>query len=261
MIKEHKKNFKKYVFIFLLVFLSFVGNLKAQDNYITLDKANNEYAKGNYQNAIGLYLQIIKTGFEAPELYYNLGNAYFKANNYPSAILYFEKAKRLNPTDEDIDFNIKVTNNKIIDKIDIVPELFYIRWWKAMYSFNTTNGWAILSIISLTSLLLLTGLYLFSSKVLIRKLCFAFSFLFIVITALTLNFAFIQQKNISSSNEAVIFTPTVSVKSSPDVNSVDLFVIHEGTKIEITDNIGEWSEIRIANKSKGWIKKDCYEKI
>jgi tetratricopeptide (TPR) repeat protein len=134
----------KYKLLFLFAFLFITSNLKAQDNNITLDKANNEYAKGNFQNAISLYQEIIKTGYIAPELYYNLGNAYFKTSNYPSALLFYEKAKRLNPTDEDIDFNIKVANNKIIDKIDIVPELFYLRWWKAMYSLNTANRWAIL---------------------------------------------------------------------------------------------------------------------
>ncbi len=261
MTSKHINRSFKYTLIILFVFIGFINNLKAEDNYIALDKANNEYAKGNYQNAIGLYQDIIKTGYEASELYYNLGNAYFKNNNLPSAILYFEKAKRLNPTDEDIDFNIKVANNKIIDKIDIVPELFYNRWWKAMYSLRSTNGWAILSIVSITIMLLLIGLYLFSNKMKIRKLCFSFSFLFFVITILTINFAFIQQKQIINSNEAIIFLPTVSVKSSPDANSTDIFVIHEGTKIQITDNIGEWSEIRIANKSKGWIKKDSYEKI
>jgi tetratricopeptide (TPR) repeat protein len=251
----------KFTLIISLIILCFIGNIKAEDNYTTLEKANSEYAKGNYQNAVGLYLQIVKTGYEASELYYNLGNAYFKSNNIPSAILYYEKAKRLNPADEDIDFNIKVANNKIIDKIDIVPELFYNRWWKAFYNLNTAKGWAIWSIVSLTLLLVLIGLYLFSNKIIIRKLCFAFSFLFLVTTALSLNFAFIQQKLLTNSKEAIVFTPTVSVKSSPDINSVDLFVIHEGIKIEITDNIGEWSEIKIANGSKGWIKKDAYEKI
>jgi len=251
----------KFTLIILFILLNFTGNLKAQDNYITLDKANNEYAKGNYQSAIDLYLQIIKTGYIAPELYYNLGNAYFKSNNFPSAILFYEKAKKLNPADEDIDFNIKVANNKIVDKIDIVPELFYIRWWKAVYNLYSANGWAILSIISLTILFLLIGLYLFSKKIAVRKLCFGFSFLFLILAALTLNSAFIQQKQLISSKEAIVFTPTVSVKSSPDANSVDLFVIHEGIKIEITDNIGDWSEIKIANGSKGWIKKDSYEKI
>lgn len=255
------KTIKKYLLSVLFLIFCFNINLRAQDNTVIFDNANNEYAKGNYQAAIGLYQQIIKSNKVAPELYYNLGNAYFKTNNFPLAILYFEKAKRLNPTDEDIDYNIKVVNNKIIDKIDIVPELFYIRWWRTISSLNTANGWAILSIVSITSLLILVGLYLFSNRIIIRKLCFSLSFLLVVTTALFINFAFMQQGLITNSKEAIIFTPTVSVKSSPDINSVDLFVIHEGTKVEINDNIGEWSEIKIANGSKGWIKKDNYEKI
>ena len=251
----------KYTFAFLLILLIYLGNLKAQDNYNTLDKANNEYTKGNYQNAIDLYLQIVKTGYEAPELYYNLGNAYFKSNSLPYAILYFEKAKKLNPTDEDIEYNIKVVNNKLIDKIDIVPELFYIRWWKAINSQSSANGWALISIISLCIFLLLVAIYLFSYKMLLRKLGFSFSFVFLLITLLALNFSFIQKRQSTNSNEAIVFSPSVSVKSSPDANSVDLFVIHEGIKVEITDNIGDWSEMKIANGSKGWIKKEEYQKI
>jgi tetratricopeptide (TPR) repeat protein len=262
MTKDIQYYFFKYPAIFIIVFLIFTVRLNAQENIkITLEKANSEYAKGNYQNAIGLYKQIEDAGYEAPGLYYNLGNAWFKTNNYPSAILYYEKAKRLDPSDEDIEFNIKVANSKIIDKIDIVPELFYNRWWKTIYSLTTSYGWAVFSILSLTLFLLLIGLYLFSGKMQIRKFCFYFSFLFLITTLLALDFAFIQQKIVANSNEAIIFTPVVSVKSSPDANSIDLFVIHEGTKVEITDNIGDWSEIRIANKSKGWIKKDNYQKI
>jgi tetratricopeptide (TPR) repeat protein len=261
MAKENRYNFLKYTTLLLFVNLFFTLTLFAQDNNVTLDKANSEYAKGNYQSAIGLYKQIVDAGFQAPELYYNLGNAFFKTNNFPAAILYYEKAKRLNPADEDIEFNIKVANSKIIDKIDIVPELFYKRWWKAMYSLTSAKGWAIYSIISLVVFLLLIGLYLFSAKLQVRKFSFYISFLFLISTLLSLNFAFIQQKLISSSDEAIIFTQVVNVKSSPDANSIDLFVIHEGTKVEITDNIGDWSEIRIANKSKGWIKKENYQKI
>jgi len=252
---------KKYSLIVLFIIFCIHFKLIAQDNSTIFINANNEYAKGNYQNAIGLYQQILKTGFEAPELYYNLGNAYFKTNTLPSAVLYFEKAKRLSPTDEDIEYNIKVVNNKLIDKIDIVPELFYIRWWKAIYSQNSANGWALFSIISLCIFLLLLAIYLFSYRITFRKLSFYFSFVFLLTTILALDFSFIQKRLSANSNEAIVFSPSVSVKSSPDANSVDLFVIHEGIKIEITDNIGDWSEIKIANGSKGWVKKEEYQKI
>lgn len=252
----------KKISILSLFFLFFIHfNLLAQDNSTTFINANNEYAKGNYQNAIGLYQQILKNGFEAPGIYYNFGKAYFKTNNLPSAILYFEKAKKLNPTDEDIEYNIKVVNNKLVDKIDIVPELFYIRWWKIIYSHYTANSWAVFSIISLCVFLSLLAIYLFSNKISIKKIGFYFSFVFFLTTLLSLNFSFIQKKYNTNSNEAIVFSPSVSVKSSPDANSVDLFVIHEGIKIEITDNIGDWSEIKIANGSKGWIKKIDYQKI
>jgi len=257
----HLHPVRNYVLLLLFISLSASTVHCSPDNSAIFDNANSEYAKGNYQNAVGLYLKIIEAGYEAPELYYNLGNAYFKTNNIPAAILYFEKAKRLDPSDEDINYNIQVANTKIIDKIDIVPELFYNRWWKSLYNLYSFDGWAVFSIISLIILLILVLFYLFSTDIRIRKIGFTLSILFFFITFSSVVFASKQYNIYRNSNEAIIFSPTVSVKSSPDAGSIDLFVIHEGSKVIITDQIGDWAEIRIANSSKGWVKKDTYRTI
>ena len=118
------------ILLFLVVMLSFIC-AKASDQVI-IDKANKAYTDGLYANSIELYKDVLKNGHESAELYYNIGNAYYKMNDYSSAILYYERGKRLDPGNEDINFNLKIVNNKIADKIEPLPDLFYKRWYNAL---------------------------------------------------------------------------------------------------------------------------------
>jgi tetratricopeptide (TPR) repeat protein len=249
---------RKYLLIILLLIASVAH---ADDNAALLEKGNNAYKGKFYQQAIDCYLKVVKAGFEAPQLYYNLGNAYYKLNDYPSAILYFEKAKRLRPGDEDIIFNLKVANTKITDKIDAIPEFFLVRWYKGLLNIFSFNTWAILGIILLVVFLGIFTLYLFSTTLKIRKLAFWFSALPFILTILFFIFAQTQFSSLNNTTEAIIFSPSVTAKSTPDANSTDLFVIHEGTKVKVTDNVGEWSEIKIENGSKGWVSTSTFKVI
>ena len=224
-------------------------------------KANEEYNKELYTNAIDDYLRIIQSGFESPEVYYNLGNAYFKIDDYPSAILYYEKAKKLAPNDEDINFNLKVANTKIVDKIEPLPELFLKRWWKAIYNLFNSTVWSWIAIISFIIFFFLLGFYLLSNKVFVRKASFYTGVLAIFITVLSLILAFEKYQVEHNQKEAIVFTPTLTVKSSPSESSVDLFVIHEGSKVQIIDKVGGWYEIRIASGSVGWLPADAVKEI
>jgi len=249
---------KKFLLIILVLLTSAV---LAEDNAALLEKGNTAYKGKFYQQAIDCYLKITKSGFEAPELYYNMGNAYYKLNDYPSAILYFEKAKRLKPGDEDINFNLKVANTKITDKIDVIPDFFVVRWFKGLSDIFSYNTWAVLGIIMLIVFLGIFILYLFSRTLKIRKLAFWLSGIPLLFTAFSFVFAQTQYSALNNTTEAIIFSPSVTAKSTPDANSTDLFVIHEGTKVKVTDNVGEWCEIKIENGSKGWINASSFKVI
>jgi tetratricopeptide (TPR) repeat protein len=224
------------------------------DQQADIEKANKAYMAGFYENAITIYEKIINDGVASPELYYNLGNAYFKTNNFPSAILNFERALKYNPGDEDIIYNLAVANSKIVDKIELLPDLFYIKWWKNLKSWLSPDGWAIAIITLFTLLIILTAVFLLSRSIITRKILFASGLVILLASILTGIIAWQTYTESRMQNTAIVFTPTLPVKSSPDESSIDLFVIHEGLKVRIMDKIGDWNEIKIANGSKGWVK-------
>ena len=246
------------VFIFLSI-LSFGGS--AQSNEQIVAEANKAYTEGKYKNTIELYEKILNNGSESFELYYNLGDAHFKMNNIPNAIYYYEKALELKPNDEDTQFNLKIANSKIIDKIEEVPLPFYTKWMIAISSFLTVNAWATVIIITFIIFLILVITYLTALSVKMRKLSF-WSAALVLLLFLSFNyFAYNQYNRIKSSFEAIVFDPSVNVKSSPDEKSTDIFVIHDGTKVKIRDRVGDWVEIYIANGSIGWIKASAIKEI
>jgi len=222
---------------------------------------NKAYGNGSFTEAVDLYKKVVMLGYESPELYYNLGNAYFKLNDYPNAILWYERAKRLDPGDEDIDFNLKVTNNKIPDQIEPLPELFYKRWFRNLIDLFPADRWAGMGIILFVLALISGTFYLISRVLIFRKIGFWAGSVLLLFSVLTILFAWSGYTSVKNTREAIIFTPTITIKSSPDEKSVDLFVLHEGTKVQIKDKIGAWYEIRIANGSVGWIPLNAVETI
>lgn len=245
-----------------LVFLMAVGCfLNASGSNALVEKANKSYADGLYAEAADLYLKVASSGYESPALFYNLGNSYFKMNNYPAAILWLERAKRLDPGNDDIIFNLNVANSKIADKIEPVPEMFYKRWFFGLVNQFSSDQWAWISVILFLSAVGAFTLYLFATRLFFRKAGFWSGTSFLLLFVFALIFAISAYREAYNVREAVIFTPSVTVKSSPDEKSVDLFVIHEGTKVRITDRIGQWNEIKIANGSVGWLPAVTMEQI
>lgn len=247
--------------ILLIAFLfSFLCSY-ADDNTALFEKANKAYASKYYKEACEDYLKIIDAGYESSELYYNLGNAYFKQSDFASALLYYEKARKLSPGDEDINFNIKVANTKIKDKIDEAQEFFLVSFFKTVASLFSFEGWAITAIVLLIITLSLTAIYLFSSVLRVRKLTFWLSGAFLLLCLSSFAITHYQYISTTGSSEAIVFTPSLTAKSSPDAGSTDLFVIHEGLKVRILSNEGEWSKIKLSNGSVGWVSTSSLKEI
>lgn len=223
--------------------------------------ANNKYVAELYNDALEDYKLILDGGYESFELFFNTGNTYFKLDDMPSAILYFEKAKIIKPNNEDVQFNINVANTRIVDKIEPVPELFFKGWWKSIVHLFSFNAWAKIMIGSFILFFILLSFYLLSRQLLIRKTAFYSGLVILFITLFSFVVSYQNYTIVKNHKEGIIFTPTITVKSSPNQNSVDLFVIHEGLKISFLQKVSGWYEIKIANGSVGWIPASALKEI
>lgn len=224
-------------------------------------QATKAFNTKQYPEAIKLYSKIIAGGYESYALYYNLGNAYYRNNEPAEAILYYEKALKIAPNNEDIKHNIGVVNSNLTDKVEKVPELFYKRWWKLILNMMDIDSLAILTIMLLTLALTLIAVYVAIPNLLIRKISFWSGVTLLLFFGVGVTAASQRNHYLNGQHEAIVFTQTVNIKSSPDENSKDIFVLHEGTKVTLLDVVANWQEIRIANGSVGWIKASDIRKI
>jgi tetratricopeptide (TPR) repeat protein len=222
---------------------------------------NNAYNEGMYDSALNVYHQIEKENMASTSLFYNTGNAYFKKNDVASAILYFEKAKKLSPNDEDIEYNLGIANSMIVDKIEKVPELFYKKWWNYFYNMFNADTWTVISLFSWFVLIFFVSLFIITGTRSVRKLAFYLGLFFLFTSVATFGLASQKYYYGKEHSEAIIFTPTITVKSSPTMTAVDLFVIHEGTKVRILDELQEWTKIRIQDGSVGWLPANSLKEI
>lgn len=221
------------------------------------DLANQHYRNSEFGKAAEIYENILNNGFHSPELYYNLGNVYFKLDNIAAAILYYERAKLLSPSDEDINFNLKIANLKVVDKIETIPKVFFIEWWYNLTNVNNSSEWSKFSIIFLWTVLLSFVILKIVKSIALRKLTFILGIIFLFMSFLTLGFAYTQYKNENSKASAIIFAQNVTIKSSPDISGKDLFILHEGVKVEILDSVENWKKIKLADGKIGWIPGDA----
>jgi tetratricopeptide (TPR) repeat protein len=249
----------KKTLITLLAILSF--SVLAQANTKSLqDSALNCYLKNDYYTAYTIYDSIQKMGYSSAELYFNLGNCCYNNGDIANAVYYFQKAYSLNPADADIAHNLKVANAAVKTKTEDLPEAFYKKWFNGVLSTLNSDNWLILSLIAFVLCLTGAGLYLFSSKILIRKTGFISGISLLVISAIFGIFSKIQANNIVNSKCAVVFEASM-VKSSPSAEGTNLFEISEGMTVEITDTLNDWAEIKLADGKEGWVEASNIKRI
>jgi tetratricopeptide (TPR) repeat protein len=239
----------------------FINIANAKDYIEIFNKANDFYTKGEYSQAVQLYESILKEGYESSEIYFNIANAYYKMKKIPESILYYERAKKIAPEDEDINFNLKIANLSIVDKFETVPKFFLTEWWEGIRDLYSSEGWAKILIIFLwITFLSLIG-FMISWNSLIKRLLFFVALATLIISLTSVFFAFQKQYNEKYQQSAIIFSPRVDVRSSPDYKSTVLFILHEGTKVDLLDSVGEWTKIRIPRGDVGWINRNSFEII
>jgi len=246
---------------FILLTLLVANNLSAADHNSLLKEANELYQEAKFEEAIEKFELILKMGYEASELYYNLGNAYFKSNNIPKAILNYERALLLDPGNEDIQFNLELANKFIVDKIDELPRLFVYNWIDTFISLFDSNQWAFLSLAAFVLFLSFILIFLFSRILILKRIVFWFGILLFMFSILSYSLSARQKKILTSRNTAIVFAQTIIIKGSPDESGTDLFLLHEGTKVTVVDRIGNWCEIKISDGNRGWIQINHLEII
>lgn len=246
-----------FFIIFLLSFVQFV-----QAESFTKADADKAYQENKYAEAIKMYENILATQGESAVVYYNLGNSYFKEKNMAKAVLNYERALLLNPGDADIRFNLDMARSKTVDQITPATEVFIVTWINLLTNMQSERGWAKIGIVSFICLLVGLALYIFSKRLFVRKIGFIGAVVLLVVTVCANLFARQQKNELMDRTGAIVMSPTVTVKSTPDKSGTELFVLHEGTKVFVEDNsMKGWKEIRLEDGNKGWIPTEAIEII
>ncbi len=256
--KKRKKSAAATATVLLLALMAW---LPSDAGAITKANADSAYARQQYQQAIKDYEELLHDGVSA-ELYYNLGNAYYRTDNITRAVLNYERALLLSPGDGDIRFNLQMARSKTIDKITPESEMFFVTWYHALVNIMSVDGWARTALVSFALAIVLALAYLFSARIWVRKVGFFGGLAFIAVFILANLFAYQQRQELVNRTGAIIISSAVPVKSTPSKSGTDLFILHEGTKVEITDGtMRGWKEIRVADGKEGWIETSKIEII
>lgn len=254
---------KKLLLIFAISFAGLTTAVNAQTLAVRnlWDAGNDAYARTEYSQAVSYYDSIQTLGYTGHKLYYNLGNAYFKDGKIGPAILNYERAISLRPTDSDAKHNLQIANGFVKDKIVSVPEFFLSTWIRSLRMAISSNAWASISVLFFVLTLATVLLYLLSGRLVLRKTGFYSAIVSFCLFVVTISFSAMERRNILHPDEAIVMQSSASVRSSPDNSSKELFIIHEGTKVKVVREIGQWQEITIADGNKGWVNTLSIEMI
>ena len=225
------------------------------------ERGNRLYAAGDYNGAILTYDSIVNEGLQSADLYYNLAGAYFKAGQNGQAILNYNRALRLDPSNDDVAHNLAYVESFTKDNIDTIPVDFMERSGNWLRRLMSADGWGVWSLVMLGVALVAGGFFILAQRRRVRKTGFFVSLVSLVAFIFCLVLGGAARRELLSESEAIVLDTATSVKASPEQNSKDLFILHEGTKVEVLDEFGEWSEIRIADGNEGWIRSSSIEII
>ncbi|MBD1260215.1 SH3 domain-containing protein [Maribacter polysiphoniae] len=243
---------KKLIYI-IVVFISFIGTAQ---NEALFDKATESYNSGDYQKAIDYYNSILDNGQHSAELYFNLGNAYYKLNQIAPSIYNYEKALLLSPNDREIKNNLGYAQNMTLDAIEVMPETGLARIYKTLTGFLSFDQWSYVAVIFMILFVLLYLAFYYFKYAMHKRIAFILSIVCLLISVMTVVFAFIQYNDFMADQPAIVFTSEVRIKSEPNKGSQPIFVLHEGTKVNVLDGLNEWKKIRIADGKTGWIPSE-----
>jgi len=241
--------------LFTVLFIAVLAPAFGRDSKaeVLFDAGNTAYVNSDYHTAVEYYDSIIDMGLQSSRLYYNMGNACFKTGKIGPAILYYNKAQRLSPMNADIEHNLAVAGAFTRDNIGYVPRFFASRWVVALRSMLDSNAWAWLSLALFALFLAGALLYLLPVSLRLRKTGLGLGISSAALCVLTAVFASVGRSESLHPKDGIVMISACAVKSAPDASGKDLFVLHEGTKVKITDALNDWREITVSDGHSGWI--------
>ena len=252
--KTRKNTSKAVLPVLILLLLPFAAD--ASDMYVDSlwNTANQAYIDGRWADAVADYELISGMGLESAALYYNTADAYFKDGNISKAILFYERALKIDPSYEDARYNLELLNNTIQDRIDPVPDFILRVWAKDICYVMDSDAWAVCFLVLLALTLALALLFILGATAAGRRAGFFTGIVTLLLAVASLSFSLWQKNDYMSADDAIVMRPVTSVKSSPSSEaSADLFILHEGTKVRILDNVGNWYNVELADGRQGWI--------
>lgn len=239
-----------------------VATLYAEtDKKTQWSEANAAYAKGDYVKAAQIFNSILSADEVSGEVYYNLANCYFKQDKLALAILNYNRALLLSPSDENIKYNLEIAETKTTNRIEQLPQFFLKKWVTTLSQLLSSNQWAVWALVMMFIFLTSTIVFYFASRTWIRKSTFSMGLMSIVLFVVAVSFSSKQKRVVMDSNVAIVMQNAVAVKSSPSAGGTDLFVLNEGVRVEVKESIGEWSEVVVASGNSGWLQLSAIEYI
>ena len=227
----------------------------------TKAEGDSAYMKNDYASAIQIYEALLNRG-EAADIYYNLGNSYYKTDDIAKAILNYERALLLQPGNGDIRANLEIARSKTIDKVEPVPEIFFVSWTKSLINSMSVDSWAVCGVVCFILLIVSLYFFIFSKQTVIKKAGFISGIVFLVVTILANVFASQQKDELMNRNSAIVMNPSVTVRSTPSESGTSLFILHEGHKVDVKDgSMKDWKEIRLEDGKVGWVPASTIEII
>ena len=225
------------------------------------NQANSAYQTGDFSSAVVLYDSILTQGYESPGLYFNLANSHYKLGNVGPSILNYERTLKLMPDHEDALFNLRMANLQVIDKIEPGQQLLFNRWGGQLLNSRNASQWAIVGIASIWLTLFALGLLIYSNKSVVKRGAFIAGILFISAALFSFFMGFQKRSFEIDSRQGIVFVPNAYVKSAPDGQSTDLFILHEGAKVNISDEVQNWVRVELPDGKEGWIPQESIAKI
>lgn len=246
--------------ILISVLMLFIAIMIHADS-ISFEAANKLYAEKQYAESALMYEEVIENKGVAPELYYNLGNAYFRLNELAKAILNYERAIRLSPQYADAKHNLEFANMKVIDQVELMDTFFLKKWVSACMKLQTSNAWFMTAVVFFAVAMVALLIFIFGGTKLIRKSSFYVGVVFLIISITSITFSGIRKARMLNHQEGIIMSGVVVIKGAPDRSGTDLFQLHEGTKVSVISALGDWYEIKLGSGSIGWVEIKHVEKI
>jgi len=247
---------KQILSIFIFINFLTAGIIAGNTETEKLNSANNAYEAGNFENAVKLYEEIIELDYESAELFYNTANCYYRLNNIGLSVYYYEKAKLLDPFDEDIIYNLDLAELRIKDKPSEIPEFAVLTLFNKVSSALSVNLYGIISLVFFIAFLSLLYFYLNSENSKQKKIRFLFAAVLFFFSLISFIFVQHQLNLLNSDDSAVVISKEINAKSSPDEDANNIFPVYEGYKVTIEDKLNNWVEIKLTDGKKAWLKEE-----